>query len=483
MKIHRVPEHKNPMLNHVVLERIFKIAEFDIKSFATYRLVCKQWYETSLPTWRKNAWLPVTTTRKQHGVYFEDYLQLLNSQEQRLTAVPFRKYKIRSWDGFIHRKGEKKLERLEFWKTVGPLMTHLHLKSNHFYFNDDFRQVIYRLTPNLKSLVLGKNEYYRPDRRVYVIDDFEPQEMGLKVCQHLTELKVNLVEFENFPNLCIELPWHFPNIEIFEATQKVPSCATENLCGLFGFVDELRNTESSHCFKNLSELRLLDKKRRNTLTQELALRLQRLQFPLKVLTLDVGSEEDSGDAKDTLKIVLETHAQTLEELILVREEESVPYEDFPFGIEFPKLTKIRSTGKLVKDFKFVQHMPNLEYLHLEQEGHGIHLSNIGWSNSIVNPNLKEFKITERFCGQNEIKFLGEVMPNLTKITLGLKNERCFKSICQIWKEVTDVTIYSGASVEDVYWKSEVGDKYVKESIVDLKELRCLKLGKFIKYPE
>ncbi|CAL8148678.1 unnamed protein product [Orchesella dallaii] len=481
MEIQGIREHKNPMLNHVVLERIFQLAEFDTKSFANYRLVCKEWYESSLQTWRKKGWISITTCHQHHGVHVEDFLQLLKSPEHRFAARPFHKYIINQWRGAIHDKdGESENPAiLQFWKAVGPLMTHLNLKSSHFYFNDNFRKVIFELTPNLKSLAVGEIVYIRRDDLFHVYD-FDPQQKGLKVCQHLTELKVNLVEFESCPMMWKELLWHFPNMEIFEATRRAPGPFHWFLCELLEIFEHLRNTVGSHYFKNLSELHLLQL---DTFTPELALVLQRLQFPLKVLTFGFGSERGIKRAKKMLRLVLKTHAQTLEELILVREEECGPYEDFPFGIQFPKLTKFRSSGKLVNNFKFVQHMPNLEYLFLEQEGHRIQLNKVGWRNSVVNLNLTEFKLTDKFCTGRELKFLGKLMPNLTKISLGLRNKECFKSLCSIWKDVTDLNIYSRDSDEDAYWKSKEGDKFMKENIDNLIELRSLKVGKLVEYPE
>ncbi|CAL8136148.1 unnamed protein product [Orchesella dallaii] len=385
-------------------------------------------------------------------------------------------------------------------------MNHLDISSSDFSWRDHFRKIIFELTPNLQYLALRKNQLSGPD--FLTGPTFDPQKQGLKVNQHLTQLIVNGWTLE-FPVTMTELLWHFPNIKILESLETDPRRATWFLCGLLKKVEYLRNTVDSHYLKNLAELRLfnVEKKRRIYLSTHLALALQPLQFPLKVLALDVGSELDDGVAKEMLQIILDTHANTLEELTLARQDGSVQFPDFPFGIQFPKLDKFRSTGKLVQNLEFLKDMPNLKLLFLEQEGQEIRLSKVGSSNSFVNPNLKEFKITDKFCTDEELNFLGEIMPNLTNITLGLSNKECFKSVCRIWKDVTILNINTRDIDEDAYWKTEDANEYITTNIRNLKgkaskifnlfmhfydeinndlynlylELKSLNLGKFIEY--
>ncbi|CAL8145686.1 unnamed protein product [Orchesella dallaii] len=478
-----VPD-QNPLLNHVVLKRIFQLFEFDTKTFATFRLVCKQWNETSLTTWRKNAWLPVTTCRQHNGVFVEDYLRLLKSPEHRYSAVPFRKYIISHWCGVIHHyqyPGEKP-ERLLFWETVGPLMTHLNIKSTHFYSRYYLHKILFEFTPNIESLALSNNYYltYKCARKglvpVLLDPDLENRISIIKANTNLTEFKFHLGHGQIFP-----LTW----VEIFELIEKYPKEPTWNLIFLLKTIEICRTGWGPDFFRKVVELRLLNMEDKQPIafTLQFASRLTELRFPLKILTLDVGSETDVELGKAALQLVLVGHAETLEVLKLVREEDSFSLEDFPFGIDFPKLAKFTSTGKLVKNLDFLKKMPNLEFLHLEQDAEEIYIDEDFRSVSVVLENMKQFKITNRFCSRKQISTLGKIMPNLTNITVGFKTSSGFRIACKNWKKLVYMNVYTVDSDEDAFWNSRDAQKYIKDNIYDLTNLKSLKIGEFIEYGE
>ncbi|CAL8145698.1 unnamed protein product [Orchesella dallaii] len=484
MEIQGVPD-QNPMLNHVVLERIFKLVEFDTKTFANFRLVCKQWNETSLTTWRKNTWLSVTSNREYKGVHVEDFLQLLKSPEHRLADVPFRKYIISRWWGVLCNFEVDQPERVVFWNTVGPLMTHLSIRSTKFLFVRNLRNVVFVFTPNLQFLELSKNHYMSQKWR-------ELQEMDTKyVCmvnKNLTHLKFNFgveeYKYSQF-SYVMDMLMRFPNIQILEMTHLDKTVATGVLIHIFTTIRHIREHRGPDYLQNLAELRLLklDEKCRTEFTLELASLLTEHKFPLRVLTLDVGSETELDNSKEALKKVLECHAETLQELVLAREVESFSFPDFPFGIQFPKLAKLSTTGKLVQNLEFLNNMPNLEFLDLEQDAEEIHLEENFRSGSVVFEKMKQFKITSKFCSRKQISTLGQMMPNLTSITIGFKTSSGLRTAFNIWKELMYVNIYTGNSDEEEFWKSKDADKYIKDNIFNATNLKHLKIGEFVKYGE
>ncbi|CAL8071124.1 unnamed protein product [Orchesella dallaii] len=485
MKLQGVPEPKNPMLNHVVLERVFELAEFNFESFANYRLVCKQWYETSLPTWRKKTWLSVTARSYDDGIPVADYLQHLKSQDHRLVNVPFRKYIICMWHNAFHDfEGKLEPEKLEFWKTVGQHITHLCIDFCSFHTTTNLRKILFEFTPNLQSLILSKNSYldYGYNGQLQNLEE-EQEEVSLNVNSHLTELKI-LETYGDFPISWTDIIRSFPSIKSLQVIELDPTKGTRSLITLLKTVELLR-IDNPHCLANLVELRLLELEgnRRNTFTLELATLLKRLQFPLKVLTLDVGAENDIFNVRQALQLVLEGYAETLEELTFAKKVRSFQSHDFPYGINFPKLIKFSSTGGFVQNLKFLKHMPNLELLHLEQNAGQIYLRHFGdyWSSLVLLNNLKEFKITAASCTEKQIIFLGKMMPNLTNITIGLRNKFSFKTLCRIWKDVKYLNIYTLNESEDAYWNSEKA--YIQSNMKNLKNLKSLKIGESIIYGE
>ncbi|CAL8145704.1 unnamed protein product [Orchesella dallaii] len=482
MKIHGVPD-QNPMLNHVVLERIFKLVEFDTITFANFRLVCKQWNETSLTTWRKNTWLSVTTNREYKGVHVEDFLQLLKSPEHRLADVPFRKYIISRWYGVVCTHEGEVPEQPQFWKTVGPLMTHLSIRSTHFLFLRNLRNVVIVFTPNLQFLELSKNKFVKKEL-------LELKEMDTKylcmVNKNLTHLKLNIEEYKDSQTIyVIEMLVCFPNIQILEMTHSDKTIATLQLIFIVTALHRIRKRRGPDYFQNLGELRFLklDEKCRAKFTLEFAYLLTGVKLPLRVLTLDVGSETEVEHSKKALKKVLECHAETLQELALGGEVESFSFPDFPFGIQFPKLAKFSTIGKLVQNLEFLNNMPNLEFLDLDQVAEQIHVEEIFRSDSIVFANMKQFKITNKFCSRRQISTLGKMMPNLTSITIGFKTSSGLRTAFNIWKKLMYVNIYTGNSDEDGFWKSKDVDKYIKDNICNATNLKHLKIGEFVKYGE
>ncbi|CAL8145692.1 unnamed protein product [Orchesella dallaii] len=443
--------------------------------------------ETSLTTWRKNAWLSVTTNCEHKGIDVVDFLELLKYQEHRLADLPFRKYIISKWCGPMpHCQYQGEIpDQTKFWMTVGPLMTHLSIKSTHLYFIC-IRKVVVKLAPNLQFLELSKNHYYFMDEWLSELQRDRYYKHLLRVNTNLTHFKFNLEPYEDSTLSWLnDMILHFPNIRILEPIQSDPRTTTRDFIWILQTLQSFRKHMGSHYLKDLSELHLLnsDDNRRNTFTLELASALTCLQFPLKVLKLDVGSETELENGEEALQKVLEGHSETLEELVLAREVDTFSYPDFPFGIQLPKLVKFSSTGKLVENLEFLKKMPNLEFLYLEQEAEEITLEEYFWSDSVVFEKLKQFKITNKFCSRKQISTLGKMMPNLTNITIGFKTSSGFRTACNVWKNLIHMNIYTVGGDEDAFWNSKDAEKYIRKNIQDLKHLKYLKIGEFVKYEE
>ncbi|CAL8145701.1 unnamed protein product [Orchesella dallaii] len=376
-------------------------------------------------------------------------------------------------------------ERVEFWKTVGPLMTHLSVRSSKVLFIRSLRNVFFVFTPNLQFLELSKNRY--TSNTWWDLEEMDTKSVCM-VNKNLTHLKFNFgVEaYKYFPlTYVMEMVTRFPNIQILEMTHFGRTAATLAITYILTSIRHIRERECPDCFQNFEELRLskLDEKCGTVFTLELASAITELKFPLRVLTLDVGSETELEHSKEALQKVLEGHAETLQELVLAREVESLSFPDFPFGIQFPKLTKFSTTGKLVQNLEFLNNMPNLEFLDLEQDAEEIHLEEKFRSGSVVFEKMKQFKITNKFCSSKQISTLGKMMPNLTSITIGFKTSSGLRTAFNIWKKLIYVNIYTGNSDEDGFWKSKDADKYIKDNICNATNLKHLKIGEFVKYGE
>jgi len=202
-------------------------------------------------------------------------MTLLDSPEDshRLKKFPFRKYKIQHWD--LNLEDEV---LLQFWTKVGPLMRHLSLDSCTFEGVDDFKKIVFELTPNLDSLRLYENKFFgeRPSGKVIRLDPTKRMHLKPESVQaNMKKLHVQLEPLaysddddeenygmnDNYSNYILPTTWmellaHFPNIEEMrlqsltnesgEASQELVECVKS--------MEIIRDNLGSEYFAKLQQL-------------------------------------------------------------------------------------------------------------------------------------------------------------------------------------------------------------------------------------
>jgi len=153
--------------------------DFTTAEFANFRLVCKEWNKVSMPIWRKNARITVHNFNRdetRNAIRFNAYMDLLRSCEAeegpkkdiyQLGKHPFRKFKILHWTMKLEDHG-----RLAFSEKVGPEMKNLLIDLCDFEETDDFKRLVFELTPNLECLNLYLNSFLsdRPANKAIRLD-------------------------------------------------------------------------------------------------------------------------------------------------------------------------------------------------------------------------------------------------------------------------------------------------------------------------
>jgi len=206
------------------MRRVFELSPLNIEDFCRFSLVCHLWFEESLPIWRKNVWVKVLdeeTSCNEDGVYVGEYLKLLEesqAKENMLKLEQHKKFIINNWS--VRLRGRKHVEKLKFWKKVGPMMSHLRVQHSVIYELEDFRKMIFKLTKNLQFLALKENAY-KPQLAISGREDFsrpehcEPKEpqRNLKELHIVFDIPGNRNEHK-LPISWIELMVNFPNIQV-----------------------------------------------------------------------------------------------------------------------------------------------------------------------------------------------------------------------------------------------------------------------------
>jgi len=184
------------------------------------------------------------------------YMALLQSPEDsyQLKNHPFRKYKIQHWD--LNLEDE---EMLAFWTKVGPLMRHLSLHLCTFERVEDFRKILFELTPNLESLEFHGNKFPfdRPTEKAMRLDPTRKEHLKPEnVLKSMKKLQVRwqpYFEYDHLdalPTTWIEFFVHFPNIEKIY----VEHLADEELVECVQSMEIVRENLGSEYFAKLMQL-------------------------------------------------------------------------------------------------------------------------------------------------------------------------------------------------------------------------------------
>jgi len=233
----------------------------------------------SLPIWRKNVELQILEfkadekRRKYYVLTGVGYMALLQSPKDsyQLKKFPFRTYKIQNW----HLNLENE-EMLAFWATVGPLIRHFFLVQCTFERVEDFRKIVFKLTPNLESLELNQNKFKcdRAREKTIRLDPSRKEHLKPKnVQKNLKKFDALLQRGEvnddadadddeaswyALPTTWIEFFAHFPNIDkiYLEQLANEDGDLVEELVEFFKSMEIVRNNLGFEYFAELKQLNI-----------------------------------------------------------------------------------------------------------------------------------------------------------------------------------------------------------------------------------
>ncbi|CAL8075644.1 unnamed protein product [Orchesella dallaii] len=490
----------NPMLNDVILDKIFEM--LPLSDLASCSQVCKTWRKHSLKRWPRDMWLKLYEDDHSDengsianftGLTLESFLLKLNDKKvsdvsPNLKMRTFKKFTLHGWNF----NSEDNEFQNQFWKTCGPLITGLRIERSTFHSRVAFESVVFQDLPNLEELILFNN-YYSVEREQrfealprisfhhLLVDETSFYDaLSRAKNSNVRNLQVILYSEEGsepkFPLSFLEFIANFRNLKSLTLSGL---CEYHSGSGMTfeSFLNAMltlsRNGEYRWAVENLDILNLHKKKiMYSSHTFRL---LEKLDFPLSSLTLDIGSYTEPS----YFKRILEIYANTLRKLVVYREDGYVPRPDlslqnFPFEVQLNSLTDLRLLGTAVTpNLHFFQYAPNLRSVFLVHDA-GTSMLNIGsllsdhdlfttlrnrqsqntWrdnspgacpvrntdftqlQNTIL-PNMEEFILCgkhDRICSREQVTALARLMPNLKKVRLGLDNDG-FWSVCSAWKEL------------------------------------------------
>jgi len=247
--------------------------DFRVEEFANFRLVCSEWNKVSLPLWRKKARIIITGRKgDESGILTRAaYMTLLRSRKDtyQLKKYPFRDYTIQYWDLNLENR-----QMLAFWEKVGPLMTDLSLDECEFGRVDDFKKILFELTPNLERLWFSYNMFKckRPSDKAIRMDPTRKEHLkpadvqkNLKSLHGFFELEDDVYDdevedkhWDILPITWIEFFLHFPNLKAICMESLVGDSRdpNEELMECVKSLEIIRNKLGSEYFANLKKLNL-----------------------------------------------------------------------------------------------------------------------------------------------------------------------------------------------------------------------------------
>ncbi|ODM96077.1 hypothetical protein Ocin01_10603 [Orchesella cincta] len=431
----------HPLLNHVVLHRLFNLMKFDIYEFVDLRLVCRQWFNESLPMWRKNVVVCATDDISYpNHLYLEDYLELLDEESfYEMRKYPYSNYKLRECDiRFRGRSGELSSR---FWTKVGPLMTHLTIKRSRVFQAEDLRKVIFELTPNLRYLALCQNFYHEDRLKIDLRDLAKPP----KVQGNLVEFKVRIERWntpavesqeQELPLSWMEIFLHFPNLKLLDPKRLSRQDSRGELGEIVNTLKTIRREVSQQYFVGLEQLLF------EYLGSVTVGNICQLQFPLKKLSFNVGLKTKAA----TFTRLLEAHSQTLRSLDIQHGGFSPPFLSLSFQKQFEFLAHLYLLGPILPNLNFLKNMPNLETLRLQDIFHGYFSPSKMIGNTdflqldgVVLHKMNKLWIGEEICSGEHVAELAKLMPNLRRLRLGLGDDG-FKMVCRTWEKLETLDI-------------------------------------------
>jgi len=244
--------------------------DFTTAEFANFRLACKEWNKMFMPIWRKNAQNTVhdfNRVETRNAIRFNAYMDLLRSCKAeedpkkdiyQLGKRPFRKFKIQQWRLKLKGRG-----RMAFWGKVGPKMKNLLIQVCDFEEADDFKRLVFELTPNFECLNLYLNSFLsdRPDDKEIRLDPTRKDHLKPEnVQKNLKTLEFHGGRYGILPISWIQLFAHFPNLEKMTLTGLVneDQDSIEELEECLNSMEIVRDNLGPEYFVNLMHLSIRD---------------------------------------------------------------------------------------------------------------------------------------------------------------------------------------------------------------------------------
>ncbi|CAL8133315.1 unnamed protein product [Orchesella dallaii] len=510
----------NPMLNDAVLQHFFKLIPFNLSEFKNFRFVCQLWKELSTPRFRQNAQIKLSNNEP----LLLDIEEIGNAYRYPYKSLDFEKIEKRS--KFMEQKPffqkyviEERTELSDslldngFWLRFAPTMTHLEL-VNSILNTNDVRQVIFEMTPNLKSLSL-KGNYFEissesPENSTEIVNSVWEWEEGFsppasRINKNLRELTIDHREIlGEFPIRWKEFIFYFPNIKILSLQLKNASTPYNWFKKFLQTVISARQNCGHHHFAQVESLDIL-----NTCTYPpfhlpldvLAL-LRQVAFPLRNLVVHMDWPDSPEEVhKDLLKI----YSRTLTSLTVCRVDPNVPLkETFTQDLNLTLLTELTLIGAVWGNLHFLGKIPQLKKLVImspwavkqmgfmwtvkkwceiyaqEPELSGVRV--IGETNfsgeemrGVVLPNLETFIFGTEVCNGSQVQELSKLMPNLKTLQLGMGN--CgFQMLCKEWDRLEHLTIDPADVNEEGFLGTQNNMIYCDPNLIDLKCLKTFRVG-------
>lgn len=397
------------------------------------------------------------------------FLDFVNNPDNDYAQKPYRKFCLVEW-----KMQDKQNEQIgQFFQLCGPSITTLELNGFQFHDLSGFRDVMYKLCPNLKSLVL-KNHRFRWQFDPLTEPQTWKQPAFFTPHKNLTHLELDL-DHESLPITWLEL---FSNYPALKALKVYNMDLEETLLPMLTTMKIMRNRDPRVLQLNDLDLLAASLYAQEKISPEACQLIRQLAFPLKTLTLDVGVATDPAILHD----VIQCHAGTLKKLDAYRGPISFPYKNFPFGLHLNNLEEIVFSDRLCESLTFLKFMPNLKKLTIcdvVEDRPPIISTEI-----IKNTDRREMEGVEMLnCTKlrldyvidaEETQLLTKYFPNIEQLRMPLNNDQ-FRVVCSHWKNMRKLKVLgnylgddgiTGLTDEDV---KKINEKEESESFAELIE--------------
>ncbi|CAL8137832.1 unnamed protein product [Orchesella dallaii] len=509
-------DNKNPMLNHVIIKKIFDLIPFKLEEFKNFRLVSHEWNNCAVKFLHQNTWLKLNKRDETHTTLMDLISHSLKKSHELNPlfneTLGFKKYLISMqmfWSMDTH------LCLLNFWKKFGSRMTHLEISDTHM-FPKDLVRIMLELTPNLQVFIYKNNGFFLDQTKissnagnVLVWDEgFRPQQSSInKNLTHLTIMNLD-IEREGFIFNWIDIICHFPNMKnlTLGIYSKSNYLALRSLEEVLQAVILVRQNCGQHYLAELEHLDIMEipESFLYQLPLNILLLLRKLAFPLSTLALDIGTRHNRVD-RLALKNTLELHSASLQNLTLYQRLRIEPSSMY---FQLPHLTQLILLEFVPKNLYFLRGLPMLKTCVILDGYSSVGVSNMkmDWSatfgdrkyrvlhttnglfysrentnfscrnfGGVILANLETLVVGTQVVDGTEMKNLAKLMPNIKTLQMGMGNAG-FRMVCNYWTKMEHLHVEPMDINENGIFGVVNGERYRLPSIKDLKSLKTISLG-------